>query len=84
MSKIHKILLRFNSGNLQNTKFSELKLLLDAYGFTLARVAGSHHIYTHPDIVEIVNIQKIDNEAKPYQIRQILQLIEKYNIEYGE
>lgn len=84
MSKIRKILLRFSSGNLQNTKFSELKLLLDTYGFTLARVAGSHHIYTHPDLAEIVNIQKVGNEAKPYQIRKILQLIEKYNLEHEE
>jgi len=84
MVKIRKILLRFSSGNLQNTKFSELKLLLDAYGFTLARVAGSHHIYTHPDITEIVNVQKVGNEAKPYQIRQILQLIEKHDLECEE
>ncbi len=84
MSKIRKILLRFNSGNLQNTKFSEVKLILDAYGFTLARVSGSHHIYTHKDIAEIINIQKVGNEAKPYQIRQILQLIERHNLEHEE
>ena len=84
MGKIRKILLRFNSGNLQNTKFSEVKLILDAYGFTLARVSGSHHIYAHKHITEIMNIQKVGNEAKPYQIRQILQLIEKYNLEHEE
>ena len=84
MVKIRKLLLRFNSGNLQNTKFSEVKLLLETYGFKLARVSGSHHIYVHDDVAEIINVQKVGNEAKPYQIRQILQVIEKYNLECEE
>ena len=29
---------------------------------------------------ELVNLQDIGGEAKPYQIRQVLRLIERYNL----
>ncbi len=49
-------------------------------GFSLSRVAGSHHIFAHPDIAELINVQEIDGEAKPYQVRQFLRLVERYNL----
>ncbi len=35
---------------------------------------------THPDVSEVVNLQEIGGEAKPYQIRQFLKLIERYHL----
>ncbi len=49
-------------------------------GFRLARVSGSYHIYAHPDIPELVNLQEVRGEAKAYQVRQLLALIERYNL----
>ena len=49
--------------------------------FNLARVTGSHHIFTHPTIQELVNLQEVKGQAKPYQIRQFLRLVERYNLE---
>jgi len=48
--------------------------------FFLSRVEGSHHIFIHPDVRELVNIQNVKGQAKPYQIKQFLGLIEKYNL----
>ena len=39
-----------------------------------------HHIFVHPGIQELVNLQEVKGEAKPYQIRQFLRLIERYNL----
>ena len=33
-----------------------------------------------PDIPELINVQPVQGEAKPYQIRQFLRLVEKYNL----
>ena len=44
------------------------------------RVSGSHHIFVHEAIPELVNLQEVRGEAKPYQIRQFLRLIERYNL----
>jgi len=80
MSKQEKLLRKLLNGQFKNVKFSELKQLLLAFGFTLERVNGSHHIFVHKDISEIVNIQNVKGEAKPYQIKQIMQLIEKHDL----
>ena len=39
------------------------------------------HIYVHPEVPELVNLQDIGGKAKPYQIRQLLQIIERYNLQ---
>ncbi|MBF2051362.1 MAG: type II toxin-antitoxin system HicA family toxin [Leptolyngbya sp. IPPAS B-1204] len=52
--------------------------LKKAFGFTLSRINGSHHIFTHPEIPEIVNLQNKQGKAVPYQVRQFLSLIEQY------
>jgi len=50
------------------------------FGFHLSRVKGSHHIFVHPQVRELVNLQNVDGRAKPYQIRQFLRLVERYNL----
>jgi predicted RNA binding protein YcfA (HicA-like mRNA interferase family) len=50
----------------------------------MVRTSGSHHIFSHPDVAELVNLQDVKGEAKPYQIRQFLRLVEKYNLRLGE
>lgn len=58
--------------------------LVEAFGFRLSRSSGSHHIYTRPDVAELVNLQEVDGRAKPYQIGQFLRLVERYNLELEE
>ena len=38
----------------------------------------------HPEIPELVNLQNVGGKAKAYQIKQLLQIIERYNIELEE
>ena len=73
-------LLKRIAGGSKNVKFSDMVTLVESFGFRLSRVSGSHHIYVHPDIRELVNLQDVDGEAKPYQIRQLLKLVERYNL----
>jgi len=47
-------------------------------GFELRRPRGSHHIFIHPEVPELLNLQEVRGEAKPYQIRQFLRLVERY------
>lgn len=68
----------------RNVQFSEMVSLVEAFGFQLERVSGSHHIFTHPDIPDLVNIQNKKGQAKPYQVKQFLMLIEQYNLTLGD
>ncbi len=55
--------------NQNNVRFRDMVVLVQAFGFHLARTAGSHHIFVHAGIPELVNLQDVKGQAKPYQIR---------------
>ena len=56
--KKQKLLFKILSST-KNVKFSEIVLLAEAFGFHLSRVRGSHHIFTHPGISELLNLQDV-------------------------
>jgi predicted RNA binding protein YcfA (HicA-like mRNA interferase family) len=78
-----KLLQKIIDGS-KNIKFAELVNLVKGFGFKLSRTDGSHHIFTRPDIPEIVNLQDVKGQAKPYQIKQFLKLVEKHNLKLEE
>lgn len=67
-------------GGSRNVRFSEFVNLIEAFGFRLSRVSGSHHIFKRPGIPELINLQNVDGQVKPYQIKQWLRLVERYNL----
>jgi predicted RNA binding protein YcfA (HicA-like mRNA interferase family) len=79
MSKKRKLLEKVLSGS-RNIQFDDLVTLVEAFGFSLSRINGSHHIFTHPTIPELINLQNHNGKAIPYQVRQFLILIEKYSL----
>jgi predicted RNA binding protein YcfA (HicA-like mRNA interferase family) len=79
--KPRALLRRISSGALTNIDFRDFVRLARAFGFRVARTKGSHHILHHPEIPELLNLQKVQEEAKPYQIRQFLSLTERYNLQ---
>ena len=64
----------------RNVRFDDMVAMVKAFGFELSRISGSHHIFVHPKVDELVNFQKVQGKAKPYQIRQFLKLVEKYHL----
>jgi len=67
-----------------NLRFRDVQTLVTAFGFVLLRVRGGHHIYGRPGIPEQVNLQNRKGKAKPYQVRQFLELIEQHNLSLEE
>jgi predicted RNA binding protein YcfA (HicA-like mRNA interferase family) len=78
--KRRRLLKRLSEGQLKNVAFGDMINMVEGFGFQLARVRGSHHIFINPGIPELVNLQEVNGEAKPYQIRQFLRLVERYNL----
>ena len=77
--KPRKVLEKILGGS-KNIRFADMCGLVEAFGFKLQRVSGSHHIFGHLDVPELVNLQEIRGQAKIYQIRQFLKLVEEYNL----
>lgn len=74
------LLRRLLQGAVHNVSFSDLVHLVEGLGFELQRTGGSHRLYMHPHVPEMLNLQEAHGEAKPYQIRQLLSLVERYNL----
>ena len=66
--------------NQKNVKFNDFVIILEAFGFHRTRDEGSHNIFKNKKVSEFLNVQNVDGEAKPYQIRQFFTLVEKYNL----
>jgi hypothetical protein len=66
--------------NPQNLRFAEAIRLAGGFGFKLARVRGSHHILKRSGVPELLNFQNVGGKAKPYQIKQLLELVELYDL----
>lgn len=78
-----KLLGRILSGS-KNIRFAEAKTIAEAFGFQLDRINGSHHIFVHPGVPKIINLQDVKGNAKPYQLKQLLKIIETYNLHMEE
>jgi hypothetical protein len=74
-----KLLQKIVSGS-RNIRFADMNQLVKGFGFELSRTDGSHHIYSRSGIPELINLQAVKGQAKPYQIRQFLKLVEKYDL----
>jgi predicted RNA binding protein YcfA (HicA-like mRNA interferase family) len=79
-----KLLKRLARGDVANVGFSDLRGLAEALGFELRRVSGSHHVFVHPDIPQLINLQSVRGQAKPYQVRQLIRLVERYDLRLKE
>ena len=73
-----KLLRRIARGDLANVSFTDMRRLVEEFGFELRRTNGSHHVFAHPAVPELLNLQEVHGQAKPYQIRQFLRLLERY------
>ena len=62
-----------------NIRFSDLRGLLSQLGFK-ERVKGSHHIFWKDGVEEILNLQPAGSKAKPYQVKQVRNVILKYKL----
>lgn len=71
--------------NPKNMRFERLCRIAEHFGFRFRGGKGSHRIFVHQGIPEILNLQDVGGKAKPYQVRQLIKMIEKHGLhEEGE
>lgn len=62
-----------------NIDFDDLCQMLRRLGFD-ERVRGSHHIFTKTGVEEILNLQPKESKSKPYQVKQVRNVIIRYKL----
>jgi len=68
-----------SAGSDANISLAEICQLLRKLDFD-ERVRGSHHIFTKNGVEEILNLQPKGSKAKPYQVKQVRNVILKYKL----
>lgn len=69
------------SASQTNVRFSDLVRLCVALGFVHDRTSGSHQVFIHRiHRGAQLNLQPDRGQAKPYQVKQLLKLVEEYNL----
>ena len=80
MGRHEKVLDQILSGRSDaNVGFDDLCHLMVRLGFAM-RTSGSHHIFRMSGVEERPNLQKDGNKAKPYQVKQVRNVILKYRL----
>jgi hypothetical protein len=62
-----------------NIRFDDLRSVLNGLGFA-ERIRGSHHIFSHPAVDEILHLQPRGSIAKPYQVKQVRNVLIRYKL----
>jgi hypothetical protein len=68
----------------KNVSFRDLCRLAEKFGFRLRAQKGSHCVFTRTGVMELLNFQSVGGNAKPYQVRQLINIVEKYDLEMEE
>jgi len=80
MARMHKLLEQILRGDADaNVPFSGMVQLLRRLGFQ-ERVKGGHHIFFREGVPEILNLQPRGNKCKPYQVKQVRNVIIAYGL----
>ena len=78
MTKPDKLYQQLLASTSRSISFRDFERLLRAFGFELDRTVGSHRQYVHPAIHRAFPVQPSGKDAKRYQVREFLELVERY------
>jgi predicted RNA binding protein YcfA (HicA-like mRNA interferase family) len=80
MSQRDKLIIKLLRGSSDaDISFEPLCQLLRSLGFE-ERIRGSHHIFFKEGVEEILNLQPKQGKAKVYQVKQVRDIILKYQL----
>ena len=75
-----KLLRLIAQGKTANIGFADLLDLAEGFGFKPDGIAGSHRVLKHDGLRTLLNLQPVAGQAKPYQVRQLMRLVEKHHL----
>jgi hypothetical protein len=76
-----RLLDRILGGDVGNVEFGDLVKLVTALGFREVGGRGGHRVFAREGVIELVNLQQDKGQAKPYQVRQIVTLVRRYDLQ---
>ena len=84
MTKPAKLYAQLLQSSNRSVAYRDFEKLLQAFGFEIARTTGSHRQYVHPKVPGPFPVQPDAKDAKRYQVRGFLELVEQYSLYIDE
>jgi len=64
----------------RTVSFHDFLSLIEAFGFEEARMRGSHRCFAHSACTKLLVVQPKGADAKRYQVRELLDMIEEFGL----
>ena len=80
-AKLYALLLQSTN---RSINYRDFIALIEAFGFTRVRTDGSHRSYAHSDCPALLVLQPKGKDAKRYQVREFLGIVEEYGLKLDE
>jgi predicted RNA binding protein YcfA (HicA-like mRNA interferase family) len=80
MTRVEKLYERLFANPRATISFRDFEKLLTAFGFEHVRTTGSHRQYVHPKLTRPLPVQPSSKDAKAYQVREFLELVEEHGL----
>lgn len=76
-AKLYALLLQSTN---RSVDFRDFIAMVEAFGFAHIRTKGSHRSYSQPTCPKLLVLQPMGKDAKRYQIREFLDMVEAYGL----
>ena len=76
-AKLYSLLMQSTN---RSVDFRDFIAMIEAFGFSHARTKGSHRSFAHPTCPRLLVLQPNGKEAKRYQVREFLDMIEEFGL----
>jgi hypothetical protein len=76
-----RYLLKELKANPKKIRFARVCQIAEEFGFQTREGTGSHRVYYRDGVREILNFQNEGGWAKAYQVKQLIKIIERYDLQ---
>lgn len=80
-AKLYALLLKSTDRSID---FRDFIAMVEAFGFDPVRTKGSHRSYAHRDCPALLVLQPKGKDAKRYQVREFLGMVEEYGLKMDD
>ena len=80
-AKLYNLLLQSTD---RSVDFRDFIAMIEAFGFVHIRTKGSHRSYAHPGCSALLVLQPKGKDAKRYQVREFLGIVEEYGLKLDD
>ena len=80
-AKLYALLLQSTN---RSVDFRDFVAMVEGFGFISSRTKGSHRSFAHPACPELLVLQPKGKDAKRYQVREFLDMVEEYGLTLGQ